>query len=385
MKKNSFKSAFSELYLISPVVYKAVIENIKKSGGDQLKELEKLNKNYLINGDRSVLEQPTNLTSPTQPANTDTNTQISPETSNIDTQTMLNPIIDPTLSQRDSLVDGFSQTNQMNMDQHNQTTQTTPSVSSISSQTDPKPEMTLATTQTVQPTKSVSSISSQTNPKPEMNLASTQTVQPLKQTNTTQTTLQVPQFSESTQSSTSPSIITPSPIKTKDLTVEKSLDDLKKIYKCDYCSSGFTRLFSKQRHVKNIHGSIKKNVTRKRKAEGIISSLPAKESKIEKFTKIKSRIPRPKDGIIALAKNKNVVKRSITQGNSKIPRLIKRKIFKDEPGNVSNSKLKRKKIVESQNSETQPKANTSNRGIKRKKEDQLQNHSKKRKTFPNWK
>ena len=109
-----------------------------------------------------------------------------------------------------------------------------------------------------------------------------------------------------------------------------------------------------------------------------------KESRIEKKLKIKSRIPRPINGVIALGKNKGVVKKPITQGNSKIPRLITRKIFKDEPSKKINSKLNRKRSTEPLDSKVQPKENKPNRGVKRKKDDDLKGHSKKRKTFESW-
>ena len=70
MKKNSFKSAFSELYLISPVVYKAVLENIKNSGQGDLQELEKLNKNFLTDEGKPVLEQATESSTQIQSPNT---------------------------------------------------------------------------------------------------------------------------------------------------------------------------------------------------------------------------------------------------------------------------------------------------------------------------
>ena len=88
MKKNSFKSAFSELYLISPVVYKAVLENIKNSGQGDIQELEKLNKNFLTDEGKPILEQTTESSTQIQSPNTTSiGTQQSSDSGIIETQT----------------------------------------------------------------------------------------------------------------------------------------------------------------------------------------------------------------------------------------------------------------------------------------------------------
>lgn len=384
MKKNSFKSSFSELYLISPVVYKAVLENIKKSGGGNLQELEKLNKNFLADEGEPVLEQGADLPIQTEASNS------------IDTQTNSNPITNPSGSQTSPIVDDFSQATQTTQNQNMQMTQTPPNHEIFSKgvqtdqpnyvthsvQTTPNEQKISKGVQTDQPNYVTNS--AQTTPNVQNFSKEVQTTQPSYSTNTTQTTPDV-------QTATPP---LPSLTSTPQLEKEKQqiansnglevVNTSKKLYPCDYCDTKFTRLFSKQRHTKNIHGISKNQPTRKRKAE--ISVFPENKLKVRKTaSQLKSQIPRPINGVIALAKNKNAVKKPVFQGKSKIPRLIKRKIFKDEtlPKNL-NTKVRKKRNVEPTNSGISEQKKETNRGLKRKKTDDLKKSTKKRKTFENW-
>ena len=389
MKKNSFKSAFSELYLISPVVYKAVLENIKKSGGGGLQELEKLNKNFLMEEGKPVLEQ----AQIQAPGSTSIGTQQSADTVSVENDSQTTPIVDGFSQATQTTQDQNTQMTQTDINQNAQTTQTMPlNTSSISSQTTPNPEIFSKAIQTTQP--SYATNFSQTTPNVQNFSKEIQTTQPSYVTNTTQTTPDVQKFSQATTlPPTPPTPPTPqiAPVAVQqenkqiaNASMQESINDSKKSYQCDYCATKFTRLFSKQRHTRNIHGNAENRSTRKRMA--VNSALPKKELKIKKTTSaLKSRIPRPVNGVIALAKNKNAVKRSITQGESKIPRLIKRKIFKDKTMQKNeNSKLKRKRIAEPADSEIPVKKNRLSRGIKRKTNDELKNSAKKRKVFENW-
>ena len=376
MKKNSFKSAFSELYLISPVVYKAVLENIKNSGQGDLQELEKLNKNFLTDEGKPVLEQATESSTQIQSPNTTSiGTQQSSDSDIIETQTNPNHIAN---SQTTPIVDNFSQATQTVQDQNTQMTQTDNNQYAQSTQTLP-----LNTT----------SVSSQTTPNAENFSKEIQTTQPNYVTNSSQTMPDVQHTSQAIQTIPPPipSVAPPTPSASIAVPLQKetqqivdtqgSLNDSKKLYKCDYCTTQFTRLFSKQRHTKNIHGI---TTARKRKSEN--SAMPQKESKIKKTTPMqKSQIPRPVGGVIALAKNRNAVKRPIGQGDSKIPRLIKRKIFKDQilPKNI-DTKLKRKTSNKPLEPEVPVEEKRPDRGAKRKAKDQMKKSTKKRKSFQNW-
>ena len=382
MKKNSFKSAFSELYLISPVVYKAVIENIKKSGGSELQDLEKLNKSFLTDGrDKSVLEQTTDSPIQTQVSNAEnTGIQESPGISSVEMQTKPTPINNSTFSQTLPVIDEISEATQTSQDQNNRMTLTNQNQNSQMTQTNQNQNF-----QSTQTTPlNVSSVGSQTFFNPEMKSTAVQTTQPNNIANSTQTT-------QTPTSSTPPTPLTPPTPPSPQASLATSTvsgpppaqisleQNSKKTYQCDQCSAKFTRLFSKQRHAKNIHGITEKKSNRKRKATTDDSPLPKKQQKLKKPPKkLESRIPRPENGIIALAKNKSAVKRPTPKGKSKIPRLIKRNIFKDETFQRDNAKVKRK--ISNEPLELQK----PNRGLKRKKNDDLKNPSKKIK-FGLWK
>ena len=78
---------------------------------------------------------------------------------------------------------------------------------------------------------------------------------------------------------------------------EKMIEFLEKSVKCDYCSTKFKRLSSKQRHTKNIHGIIEsnpdtnnddENVTKQHPTAVSSPALPREETELRQLPTEKS-------------------------------------------------------------------------------------------------
>ena len=399
MNKQSFKRGYSEFFLISKPVYEIILKNLKDKG--DIDQIEKMNKDYLYSSNHSI---PIPSKKKEDIIQTD-----SSNTSNIGMQTSIEKPISEVQTEDLSI-----QTNQpMKSDQ---SIQSTPKMNSQSTQAN-----IINTHQSTQTNQNQNVIPTQTNISQNMNSQSTQSniINDHQSTQTNQNDiLSTPTKTNVSQENIrdenhsqiqnipiiqrDPFTYQPQPYQTQNNlnsaqtttqinTDAKENSNTKSFYKCDYCTSGFTRLFSKNRHMKNIHGmknrNIRKRINSKEKTQ-FNSKIP--KLSLTKKSQLKSKIPRPIKNFKHKTDTSSKKKVDLGILKSKIPRLIPQKFFKKTEKQDTSPKrgVKRKNEIDNQSIKRKkpeikiPDENL-RRGTKRKKDIHYQS-KKKRKTFENW-
>ena len=328
MNKSTFKKSYTQFHIITKPIYEIILKQLKDKG--EINELEKLNKNFLMNNLNPVASNnTTSITSEqlpvTMPDNTDTVIQhTTPPEAISDTKNQIDPVY--------------------------------PSAQTSSVGTQIDPFVSTQSTQTIQP-KSVSQ--------------STQTIQPKSVPQSTQS-IQTPSMNN--LSAKSGSIQAPN-IPPKTIRTRK--------YQCDYCEKVFTTSFAKKRHSNNFHRRIPLPLPLEER--NILQKLNK-----ERKDRTKSRIPRPiKKELSNKAKEQTIkpipIKKNETNRvKSRIPVPIK-KIFKNIDKEKDSRMKRKRRRVEEIDSEIPLKQLKTTLGVKRKrKDDEKTLMPPKKRKFQDW-